>query len=66
KPYMLELEDLYRHGYIIGGTGAGKTTTIISLITSIRKAYNNAIIMIFDPHGDMAEEVAPISPITRI
>jgi len=24
KPYMLELEDLYRHGYIIGGTGAGK------------------------------------------
>ncbi|BBG24113.1 type IV secretion system DNA-binding domain-containing protein [Sulfuracidifex tepidarius] len=58
KPYMLELEDLYRHGYIIGGTGAGKTTTIISLITSIRKAYNNAIIMIFDPHGDMAEEVA--------
>jgi len=58
KPYMLELEDLYRHGYIIGGTGAGKTTTIISLITSIKKTYSNAIIMVFDPHGDMAEEVA--------
>ncbi|WP_244263111.1 helicase HerA domain-containing protein [Saccharolobus islandicus] len=58
KSYKLELEDLYRHGYIIGGTGAGKTTTIISLITAIKKAYNNAIIMIFDPHGDMAEEVA--------
>jgi DNA helicase HerA-like ATPase len=58
KPYMLELEDLYRHGYIIGGTGAGKTTTITSLITSIKKTYNNAIIMVFDPHGDMAEEVA--------
>jgi len=58
KSYMLELEDLYRHGYVIGGTGAGKTTTIISLITAIKKAYNNTIIMIFDPHGDMAEEVA--------
>jgi len=28
------------------------------LITAIKKAYNNAIIMVFDPHGDMAEEVA--------
>nr|WP_012548812.1 DUF87 domain-containing protein [Acidianus hospitalis]ACI15704.1 putative VirD/TraG-like protein [Acidianus hospitalis W1] len=57
KEVQLELEDFYRHAYIIGGTGAGKTSTMRILLKRIREAYPKIITVIMDPHGDFAEEM---------
>nr|WP_020936629.1 type IV secretion system DNA-binding domain-containing protein [Saccharolobus solfataricus]CDF66431.1 archaeal TraG-like conjugative protein [Saccharolobus solfataricus P2] len=57
KEVQLELEDFYRHAYVIGGTGAGKTSTLRILLKRIREAYPKTIEVILDPHGDFAEEM---------
>jgi len=57
KEVRLELEDFYRHAYIIGKTGAGKTSTMRILIKRIKETNPDAIIVLMDPHGDVAREL---------
>nr|WP_234090465.1 type IV secretion system DNA-binding domain-containing protein [Sulfolobus islandicus] len=57
KEVRLELEDFYRHAYIIGKTGAGKTSAIRILIKRIKETNPDAIIVLMDPHGDVAREL---------
>jgi DNA helicase HerA-like ATPase len=57
KEVKLELEDFYRHAYIIGKTGAGKTSTMRILIKRIKETNPDAIIVLMDPHGDVAREL---------
>ncbi|MEM4114660.1 type IV secretion system DNA-binding domain-containing protein (plasmid) [Sulfolobus tengchongensis] len=58
KEVRLELEDLVRHSYIIGGTGAGKTSAIATIVTRFMKAYPESVTVIVDPNGDFAEQLA--------
>jgi len=57
KEVRLELEDFYRHAYIIGKTGSGKTSTMRILIKRIKETNPDAIIVLMDPHGDVAREL---------
>ena len=57
KEVRLELADFERHAYVIGGTGAGKTSTLRILLKRLRETYPNIIQLILDPHGDFAEEM---------
>lgn len=57
KPVQLELEDFYRHAYVIGGTGAGKTSSMRMLLKRLKEAYPDIVEIIIDPHGDFAEEM---------
>ncbi|MEM2288939.1 MAG: ATP-binding protein, partial [Sulfolobales archaeon] len=61
REFRLSIEDLYRHTYIIGQTGSGKTTFIKLLIHRLRE-LGEASIVVVDPHGDMARELAEEIP----
>jgi DNA helicase HerA-like ATPase len=61
REFRLSVEDLYRHAYVIGQTGSGKTTFLKLLVHRLKELRNVAIIVI-DPHGDMAKELAEEIP----
>ncbi len=45
-----------RHGAVVGSTGAGKTSTVASILQSfIRGGWRAANIVVVDPHGEYAE-----------
>jgi hypothetical protein len=53
-----------RHIYIIGGTGAGKTTMLqYAIVQDIRNGKGVAVI---DPHGDLAETILKHIPKDRL
>lgn len=78
KPYVLGLnqheraetvvsvddEQKLRHTHIIGATGTGKSTLIAHLMGEDVRAGNGCVL--FDPHGDIAEEVLAHIPEHRI
>lgn len=57
-------EDRKRHMYIVGQTGTGKTTLIKNMIMS--DINNGNGVCLFDPHGDLYEEVINSVPQKRI
>jgi len=61
REFRLSTEDLYRHCYVIGQTGSGKTTFTKLLVHRLRELGEAAIVVI-DPHGDMAKELAEEIP----
>jgi len=61
REFRLSVEDLHRHAYVIGQTGSGKTTCLKLLVHRLRELKNASIIVI-DPHGDMARELAEEIP----
>lgn len=54
------LEDRYKHMHLIGATGTGKSTLIVQLVLQDIQA-NNAVV-VFDPHGDMIDDIAARIP----
>jgi hypothetical protein len=58
REVKLELDDFVRHGYIIGGTGAGKTSALATVFTRFMKHYQDSVGVIIDPNGDFAEQLA--------
>lgn len=59
----MTLEQRQRHTYILGKTGTGKTTL---LVTSIyQDMVNGKGIAVLDPHGDMFHELMQIVPENR-
>lgn len=78
KPYTLGLnqhegaetvvsvddEQKLRHTHIIGATGTGKSTLIAHLMGEDIRVGNGCVL--FDPHGDIAEEVLAHIPEHRI
>lgn len=53
-----------RHQYIIGATGSGKSTMLLSMIDQDIK--NGKGVCVVDPHGDLAEAVCNLVPENRI
>ena len=62
-PVSLGETDRARHLYVIGATGTGKSTLLRSLILQDAKAGEGIILL--DPHGDLAEDVAAVIPKER-
>jgi len=55
EPFGISPEDLRQHVYVIGKTGAGKTTLIRNLIVQHIDAGHG--VGLIDPHGDLALEL---------
>jgi hypothetical protein len=53
-----------RHMYVIGATGTGKTTLLLSMINQDLK--NGKGVCVIDPHGDLAEAAINCIPEERI
>lgn len=60
----LTKDERARHMYVIGATGTGKTTMLLSMINQDLKNGNG--ICIVDPHGDLAESAINCIPEERI
>ena len=56
-PVALDAQRLVtRHAAIVGSTGAGKTSTVCSVLQSfIRGGWSSANIIVIDPHGEYAD-----------
>ena len=59
---VIESKDRFKHLFLLGSTGSGKTTFFLNLI---RNEIDNAIIVL-DPNGDLAERVAGLTPPERL
>lgn len=58
-PVSLQLthEDRFNHTHIIGGTGAGKTTLIETLILHDLQSDDPPSLVVIDPHGDLIRKL---------
>ena len=59
---VIESKDRFKHLFLLGSTGSGKTTFFLNLI---KNEIDNAIIVL-DPNGDLAERVAGRTPPERL
>ncbi len=60
----LTREERARHMYVIGATGTGKSTMLLSMIN--QDLHNGNGVCIVDPHGDLAESAIHCIPDERI
>jgi len=63
-PIYLKHMDRFRHSYIIGQTGTGKSTMIITMAKQDFRLGNGCCIV--DPHGSLAEDCLKYIPRERI
>lgn len=63
SPIGLTLEQRQKHMYVIGKTGTGKTTLLTSSIYQDMQSGKG--LAVFDPHGDMIQELLKIIPENR-
>ncbi len=61
---MLTESDRRRHLYVIGKTGTGKSTLLLSLI--LADLAQGRGLALLDPHGDLAKTVIDRTPRNRI
>jgi len=54
--FRITPEELFRHAYIVGQTGSGKSNLLKVLIKNLNKSGYPVIVI--DPHGSLAEELA--------
>ena len=64
KRFGIKTEDRRRHMYILGKTGTGKSTMIKNMV--IQDIINGKGVGIFDPHGDLVEDILNFIPPQRI
>lgn len=57
-------EDKFRHMYIVGKTGTGKSTFINNMIISDMRAGNGLCLL--DPHGELVDDLLEYIPSNRI
>lgn len=63
KEIRIRTEDRFRHFYIIGQTGTGKSSTMQALA---RQDFTNGNgLAIMDPHGDLVKDLLPFIPRER-
>jgi hypothetical protein len=60
----LTLDERRRHAYILGATGTGKSTMLLSMIK--QDVDHNKGLAVIDPHGDLIEQIITVIPKTRI
>ena len=63
-PIGLTADERRRHVYILGATGTGKSTMLLSMIEQDIK--NNKGLCVIDPHGDLIEQILSVIPRERI
>jgi hypothetical protein len=60
----LTADERRRHVYILGATGTGKSTMLLSMIEQDIK--NNKGLSVIDPHGDLIDQIISVIPKERI
>jgi len=63
RPFGIRTDDRHAHMYVVGKTGAGKTSLLETMIR--QDLLSGAGLAVFDPHGDLAERVVSWTPESR-
>lgn len=63
-PIGLNAGERRRHIYVLGATGTGKSTMLLTMINEDLK--NNKGLAVIDPHGDLVDQILHIIPEERI
>jgi hypothetical protein len=63
-PIGLTKDERRRHVYILGATGTGKSTMLLSMVK--QDLDNNKGLCLIDPHGDLIDQVLSIIPDNRL
>jgi hypothetical protein len=64
RPLALSVEDSLRHLHVVGPTGVGKSTLLLSLITQDMHAGHGVVVV--DPKGDLIADVLDRVPPGRV
>lgn len=64
RPVFLSTEHRLRHTYVVGASGTGKSTLLLSMI--LQDAAQGHGVAVLDPHGDLVEDVLARLPEHRI
>jgi hypothetical protein len=64
QPIVINQAERQRHVFVVGGTGNGKTTLLLSAI--VQDIKNGKGVAVVDPHGDLAELVINNLPEDRL
>ncbi|WP_230951066.1 ATP-binding protein [Sulfolobus acidocaldarius] len=57
--FKLDVEDFFRHIYIVGATGSGKSTTITKLVVEMKKLTNKKKAqVVIDPNHDLVRDLS--------
>lgn len=64
KKVGIKIDDRYRHVYVIGKTGMGKTVMLENMIIQDIQAGRGVCVV--DPHGEAVEEILDFIPKSRI
>lgn len=62
-PVYIKREDRFRHFYVIGQTGTGKSTILSNMV--FQDIFNKDGVCVMDPHGQLAEDIFPYIPRDR-
>jgi type IV secretory pathway TraG/TraD family ATPase VirD4 len=63
RPIYVKNEDRFRHFYVIGQTGTGKSSII--QVMARQDLRNNRGMAVVDPHGDLVKDLLPFVPRER-
>ena len=56
-----------RHAAVVGSTGAGKTSAVVSLIHNfVREGWTSANIIVIDPHGEYAQALSDVADVRSV
>ncbi len=64
KPVYMDLEDRFRHSYVLGGSGSGKTVLMASMILGDIEMGNG--LCVIDPHGELVDDLLLRMPAHRL
>ncbi len=63
-PVCIKNEDRFRHFYVIGQTGTGKSSSFQSMIR--QDLRNGKGVCVIDPHGSLIDSILPFVPKSRV
>lgn len=64
RPVLLDREERFRHLYVSGQTGTGKSTLLLNL--ALQDIASGAGVAVLDPHGDLVEAILRNVPEERV
>ena len=58
RPVAIPWADMFRHMFIIGATGSGKSTSELNVILQAIRDPSQPAVIVLDPHGSLVDSIA--------
>ena len=58
RPVAIPWADMFRHSFLIGATGSGKSTSQLNIILQAIRDPSQPVVIVLDPHGSLVDAIA--------